>query len=337
MALRRFALGSVIALGLAAPAQAQPIIVDHTSLPLFEQIPPQFLEAAANLRMMFVNRSVGSNINDGLTCLTYPSTQDAPTACKRTAHVVPAFSSPASEVHWSRPGGYPRSNWQYFGWPGTGIPPELPCGVQTGFWYAHIECFVRYVDANAARFDVFSFQTSYLEVENGSDITHPASGFFARQATRFDISDLEALEARHPGKVFIYHTSSLARAIGSQVSTDFNNQLRQYVRANNKILLDVAAIVSHAPDGNPCYDNRDGVPYVINGEVRENYPDDGLDLPAICQHYTPEVNGGHLGNPDVAKIRVAKAFWILMARIAGWNPGTQTTPPGAPANLRIIR
>jgi hypothetical protein len=52
----------------------------------------------------------------------------------------------------------------------------------------------------------------------------------------------------------------------------------------------------------------------------EDYPDDGLELPAICQHYTTEVDGGHLGDVAVGKIRVAKAFWMLMARSAGWSP-----------------
>jgi hypothetical protein len=112
--------------------------------------------------------------------------------------------------------------------------------------------------------------------------------------------------------------------------------MRQYARDNNKFLLDVADIESHDPWGNPCYDNRDGVPYSV-GNASENYPDDGINSLAICQHYTRESDGGHLGNPDVGKIRIAKAFWVLMARIAGWNPGTSnTTMPARPANLRII-
>jgi hypothetical protein len=322
-----------------SPLHAQGVIVDHTSLPLFEQIPDEYLQAAASLTMMFVNRSVGANINDGLTCLQYESDELAPTSCKRYVHVVSQFSSPPSEVDWFRRGGYDRANWAYFGWPGTGIPPELPCGVDTGMWYQKLECFIRYVDANPGRFRVYSYQTSYLEVDESSDIASPTTGYFARQENRFDVGDFEALQARHPSTIFLHHTSSLARSIGSRVSTDFNNQMRDYVRRTNGFLLDVAAIESHDPWGNPCYDNRDGVPY-SNGNNSENHPDDGLDLPAICQHYTPETNGGHLGNPDVGKIRLAKAFWVLMARVAGWEPGDAPpagTPPEAPKNFRVIR
>jgi hypothetical protein len=84
-------------------------------------------------------------------------------------------------------------------------------------------------------------------------------------------------------------------------------------------LFDVADILTHDPDGNPCYDNRDGVPYSAPGQS-ENFPDDGLDIPALCQHYTSEADGGHLGSPSAGMIRVTKAFWVLMAQIAGWEP-----------------
>jgi len=335
--MARAVLG-VIAIGLAGEASAQGIVVDHRSVALFEQIPEEYLQAAAAMTMMFTNRSVGSNISDGLTCLSYESDVVAPTSCKRYVHAVPAFSSPQSEVQWSRPGGYNRANWQYFGWPGTGIPPELPCGVVTSQWFQKLECFIRYVDQNPTQFRVYSYMNSYLEVDDTSDIASDTTGYFVRQPNRFDIGDFEAMEARHPTRTFIHHTSSLARGIGTQVSTAFNDQLRQYVQQNGKYMLDVADIESHDPWGNPCYDNRDGVPYSV-GNASENHPDDHLNLPAICQHYTRETDGGHLGNPEVGKIRLAKAFWVLMARIAGWNPGPVGNPtplPPAPSNLRIV-
>jgi hypothetical protein len=75
----------------------------------------------------------------------------------------------------------------------------------------------------------------------------------------------------------------------------------------------VADLESHDPWGNPCHDNRDGIAY-----DDENEPDDGLQTPAICQHYTGETQGGHLGS--VGKIRLAKAYWIVMAYMAGWRP-----------------
>jgi hypothetical protein len=122
----------------------------------------------------------------------------------------------------------------------------------------------------------------------------------------------------HPDKKVIWFTSSLARSIGTPESESFNAQLREYANNNNIILFDVADILSHTPLESPCYDNRDGVPYSF-GNNSENHPDDGLDIPAICPEYTTETEGGHLGSVSAGKIRVAKAFWVLMARIAGWD------------------
>ena len=326
----------VLVAGVAKEARAQGVIVDHRSVALFDQIPDQYVTAAAAIPMVYVNRSVGFNISEGLSCLAYASDAVALASCKRYTHIVPQFSSPASEVVWSRPGGYNRTLWQYFNWPGLSTPPELPCGVDTGMWYNKLECFIRYVDANPNAFRVYSYMSSYLEVaDEASDIISPTNGYFARQPNRYDIADWEAMEARHPTKTFLLHTTSLARGVGTRVSVTFNNQMRQYARDRNKYLLDVADIESHDPWGNPCYDNRDGVPYSAGG-ASENLPDDGMSIPAICQHYTRESEGGHLGNPDVGKIRIAKAFWVLMARVAGWNPGNTTSVPSAPTNLRIV-
>ena len=40
----------------------------------------------------------------------------------------------------------------------------------------------------------------------------------------------------------------------------------------------------------------------------------------ICSEYTTEASGGHLGSVSAGKIRVAKAIWVMLAQIAGWQP-----------------
>jgi hypothetical protein len=283
------------------------IVVNHTSVALFDHIPETNIQAAEALRMFFMNRSVGGNISEGLTCLSFPSDEQAPSHCKRYTHVAPEFSVSPSEVNWSRPGGYSRANWTYNYWP-DGCPD----------WQSQLGCFFATANQNLNSYDVLSFQYSYLEVDTSSTIANLPGGFFSNNPSGLDVYDLAAYEAQHPNKTFIYWTTSLARSIGTTVSESFNDQMRQYALANDKILFDVADILAHDPDGNPCFDNRDGVLY-DNGNVWENHPDDGLDIPAICQHYTSETDGGHLGSPSAGKIRVAKAFWVLMARIGGWN------------------
>lgn len=284
------------------------IVVDHTSVDDFERIPDEYLQAAADLRMVYIDASVGKNIDDALNCLSRPSEAAAPNHCVRTEHIYPEFSVDPAVVSWSRPGGYDRSNWAFRSWEGSGCSG----------WEGKVSCFFQMIEPVIEQYDVVSYQFSYLEVDDDSTIADQPGGFFSDNPDRQDVYDLEAFAAQYPDTTFIYWTTSLARIIGTPVSETFNEQMRQYAIENGKPLFDVADILSHDPDGNPCYDSRDGVPY-DNGNQSENYPDDGADIPAICPHYTTEVDGGHLGRVSAGKIRAAKAFWVLMARIAGWS------------------
>lgn len=292
----------------STPLPSNGIVVDHTSVDLFESIPESYLQAAADLNMFFMDRSVGININEGLNCLSYPSDESAPSHCTRYEHVDPTFSVSQSELNWSRTGGYDRTNWDFDTWPAANCDS----------WYNKIDCFIDYIDPSIGNYDVVSYQLSYLAVDDGSSIADSPGGYFYDNTNRTDVFDQENYEAQHPSTTFIYWTTSLARGIGTEVSETFNDQMRQYAISNDKPLFDVADILSHDPDGNPCYDNRDGVPY-NNGNNSENYADDGIDRLAICQHYTTETDGGHLGSVSAGKIRVAKGFWVLMAQIAGWD------------------
>lgn len=293
----------------STPSPSGAIVVDHTSVALFESIPETYLQAAAALDMFFMDRSVGHNINDGLSCLGYATDDAAPSHCTRLEHADPTFTVDASELEWSHVGGYDRSNWDFQAWPNDEDCPD---------WSTKGACFVDVVDPMIESYDVVSYQLSYLSVDEGSSVADQPGGYFSDNPGTFDVYDLEVYEVDHPDQTFIYWTTSLARGIGTSTSELFNSQMRAYAIDHEKPLFDVADILSHDPDGNPCYDNRDGVPY-DNGNNSENYPDDGIERLAICQHYTTEVDGGHLGNVSVGKIRVAKAFWVLMARIAGWG------------------
>jgi hypothetical protein len=282
------------------------IYIDHNSVALFDQIPQEYIDAAAGIPMFYMDRSVGANISDGLSCLSN-LWDEAPYFCKIYNHPVPEFSVDISEVSWD--GTYDRSNWVYEGW-GNG------CGT----WSQKVDCFMDRATQVMDQYEVLSFQFSYLEVDAGSTIADLPGGFFYDNAGLSDVYDLEAFEAQHPNEIFIYWTSSLARGIGSTEAESFNGQMRQYAIDNGKILFDVADILSHTPEEETlCYDNRDGIPYNAPGQS-ENFPDDGLNTIALCQHYTSEADGGHLGSPSAGMIRVTKAYWVLMAQIAGWNP-----------------
>ena len=86
----------------------------------------------------------------------------------------------------------------------------------------------------------------------------------------------------------------------SEIETqNFNERMRIYAAVNDKVLFDLADIESHAPNGSPCFDNA------------------GQGIEAICADYTNEVNAGHLN--AVGRLRLVKTFWVLMARMAGWE------------------
>ena len=280
------------------------ITVNRNSVALFDSVPEYYKSAASNLRMMFMDRSVGANIFEGITCLSYPHSS-APNHCKRYQHGgAPSYSVDPSEVYWN--GTWDCSNWSYQFWP-----------TNCENWSQKVECFIDYVEQRIDSFDVVGFQFSYLEVAAGSTIADSVNGFFGTGQSGTANRYLQ-FQNNHPDKKVIWFTSSLARSIGTPESESFNNQLRNFAQSNQIILFDVADILSHTPWGSPCYDNRDGVPYSY-GSNSENHPDDGLEIPAICPEYTTEPEGGHLGAISAGKIRVAKAFWVLMARIAGWN------------------
>jgi hypothetical protein len=311
------------------PFPVNPSVVDHRSVELFEQIPDEYLQAARELRMVFADRSVGDNINTALNCLTAPSWGESLPSCRRDFYEIDGstwlwrtFSTidlqngqiPEGILFTPNPTKYDRSNWSY--------------DTASDDWEGIIAHFVQnLVPQYINQKDVLSFQFSYLNILPGSTIADPDMGFFVdlphegyySNSLRWDISDLEELESLYPEKMFFYWTTSLARSLGSPEGTAFNNQMRSYAIANDKLLFDVAAILSHDWEGNPCYDNRDGVPYCSQSGDCENYPNDGHNYPAICQEYTTETNGGHLGSVSGGGLRIAKAFWVLMARIAGWE------------------
>jgi hypothetical protein len=305
--------------GYVPPSYNSHYIINHNSVELFDRIPERYLTAARSLRMLFSDASVGDNINDSLDCLGAPTWADSSPDCRRayydsnwhwrlfTQSDLDQGLVPAPILFVPNPTRYNRGNWTY--------------QFRQGSWNDLTRDFIyNLAPAYINTKDVLSYQFSYLVVDAGDNIADPNIGFFGNSPLYHDIHDLEAYWARNPSKVFFLWTSSLARSIGTQSSTDFNNLMRQYAIDHRRFLLDVADIESHTDKGVPCFDHRDGIPYCDQNTGNcENYPNDGKNYPAICQEYTTEYNAGHLGSVSAGRLRIAKAFWVLMAKIAGWN------------------
>jgi len=251
------------------------IVADHTAVDEFDQIPRQWIEAASQISFLFRHASVGGNINDGLDCLMNAFSQ-RPHSCDRDLAPEEIFYSNL----------YDRRNWDFEYHAQSNPNPG---------WWEKINLFISRVDSVGNAYDVVGFKFGYVDDGGHSQIQDK---FFSGNPNDNlpGIEDLEALEARHPNTIFMYWTMGLARSPMAGAK-EFNEQMRAYAYTNRVVLLDIADIQSHRPDGSPC----------LSGGI-----------PVLCENYTQETNGGHLNARG--KQRMAKAVWWIMARLAGW-PG----------------
>jgi hypothetical protein len=306
-------LAAMVWQGGPPAAQGAPAIgpvVDHTALASFYGLTAGEIAAAAALKVLFIDHSVGENINQGLNCYGSASVAAAPSFCKRFEHVDPALSA---RPEWFQFGSqYNRASWVYH----AGGPSYWR------EWPAYVEGLLR----QQPDWDVVIMMPSYLVAPNGG------------------WAPFEDLESAHPDITFVYATSSLPRGVegGTErelVMQRFNEDARAHALAHGKPFLDVADLLSHDYIGGACFDTRDGKPYCRAAGDCEDLPDDGVDIPAICQHYTSEFYGGHLGNVSGGMLRMAQSMWLLMARLAGAAPPATPTPgppsatpgPGSPS------
>jgi len=265
------------------------LVINHDSVALYSQIPAQYLRAAEQIKFKFMDRSVGNDIYIGLECLSASSWSASAANCRRDYRDTglddwKTFSlndSPIPSLI-QFPGGNNRSNIEF--------------EYHAATWEEDLAYFIAQYPSNSNQ-DIFTLQHNYLHVAAGSNIDNV---YFDPNYGGTNIYDVLALEARYPNKTFVYWTTSLARSVGTADAQSFNNQMRTWAAQNGKILLDVADIESHAPNGTVCRNNA------------------GFDV--ICPHYTTETDGGHLGSVSGGKIQIAKAIWVMLAQVAGWQP-----------------
>jgi hypothetical protein len=178
-----------------------------------------------------------------------------------------------------------------------------------GNWRDKIDDLVTQTAARLDDFDVFTMKLCYIDALGDS---HPDWEYFRNR--------MEELEADYPCKTFVWWTIPLTR--DGQGGTDwFNGQIRSYCVAHGKILFDIADIECHEADGTK----------LLNASGNE----------VISANYTKEIHAGHL-NPT-GRVRMASAFWHLMARIAGWslcacdddNSPTDFDPNAGPFELSL--
>lgn len=249
--------------GAENSSPTQGIIIDYQALEQFDQLPDDVIAQAAALRVMYRHASVGENISLGLDCLWGNYSGRRPNSC--------------SEFYDLK---FDRSNWSF---QFRGNPS----------WIEKVEDFVLQTEEQIGLYDVFMFSEDYVD---GTDNPNFPAISDPQNFQKYFVEPFEALEAAHPDKTFVLWSMSLAR-LGYENTENFNTLIRAYALEKGKILIDIADIESHDPQGQLSL-NEQGVAIIYQG-------------------YTDETKAGHLN--EVGRERMAKAFWVTMAYVAGWK------------------
>lgn len=242
---------------LAVPFTASAAVVDHYSITVVSSLPQATLDkVASELNFFFAHASVGRNMRDGLMALN----SSDPTRYSLT-YVMDDQNPPATTS--------------------KGIVYDYDRG--NPGWQGKVDSFEEYATTRgwATSVDVMMNKFCYIDQE----------ATFSYYAT-----SMSQLEILHPDTVFVYMTMPLRVEADSDniLRNEFNDALRQWALANDKVLFDVADIESHDPDGN-------AITFESGGTVYQR----------LYDGYT--YDGGHLN--AIGSERVALGFYSLGAQI----------------------
>ena len=123
--------------------------------------------------------------------------------------------------------------------------------------------------------------------------------YYSSSQVQSYLDAMAQLEREYPGVTFVYFTGNAQSE--EQNRMDRNNQIRDYCQQNNKFLFDFADL--------DCW--YGGEQYTVNGIPMEH----------------PQYHGDEAGHTTYGSCdNKAKAFWWLLARIAGWDGGGSVVP-----------
>ena len=151
-----------------------------------------------------------------------------------------------------------------------------------------------------------------------SDYNQLGKGATAGQVDDY-LKAMTRLETDYPKITFVYMTAHLDGSGAGGNTNQRNEQIRAYCRANNKVLFDFADIESYDPDGTRNYMTLGG-----NQDCSYsggNWADEWLaGNPASKLGYADGYDAADTNHTRILNNNLkGRAFWWLLARIAGWE------------------
>jgi hypothetical protein len=267
--------------GLAqASACGSALIVDHRAAAAFDSIPAEWLAAAKALTMQFAHTSHGSQIITGLEQLRRRDAKYAFAVRAAGTEGLPAAgSTPALRIYDGNP-------------PDTYITPEMYWATDSGL------AATRSVAATGH----YGFSMWSWCGQQSSNSTSTVQQYLTRMA---------GLESDYSPMRFILMTGHTdgSNTPGTAGTLKFNNQLvRSYASSSGMVLYDFEDIESYDPAGTYYPTTTDACSWCSTW--CSAHPADCADLGQMgdCAHSHP-----------FNCIQKAKAFWWMMARLAGWS------------------
>ena len=233
-----------------------PVIVDHKNYNVIDTMPTSSLQALANLKVFFAHASVGGNIIEGMKVLNAQHPAQYPLGCE------PVKDTPAN----TKPGAFYEYN---RGNPGANAKMDLFAQYLKNGWHSPAVNVVInkfcFIDPNA------SFEKY--------------------------ISSMTGLERNYPTTTLVYVTIPITTKTDSSnlQRQKFNDALREWVRKNDKVLLDIADIEAWS-----------------NGGEQKTFVFQGKSVSALRKEYSTD--GGHLNS--MGQLRAAKGMFTLLAQVA---------------------
>lgn len=143
------------------------------------------------------------------------------------------------------------------------------------------------------------------------------------------LNAMDTLESQYPGVVFVYMTGHLDGTGLDGNLHQMNERIRNFCRTHDKILFDFADIESYDPDGLTNFNElyaTDGCEYDTNGDGNP-WGDGNWATEWIAANPDSELTDIASGCDSCAHsqrlncVMKGRAFWWMMARIAGWDGG----------------